>query len=104
MDHLFNAGMKFMNRGGSGGGGGGGSGGGMNPIALFQQLDQNGDGKIGEDGTLYILLTWLSYFKYFIWQGLNLEMLKIDSKFLYFFGSIFEKRKSQIKSLKVRPH
>ena len=33
--------------------GGGGDGDGMNPLALFGQLDQDGDGKISEDGLLF---------------------------------------------------
>ena len=48
MDRLYNMGKDFISHGGHGGSGGHASG--LNPMSVFQSFDQNGDGKIGEDG------------------------------------------------------
>lgn len=45
MDQIFSMGKSLF-----GGGGDDGDGGFSNPLAMFFQLDRDGDGKISEDG------------------------------------------------------
>lgn len=58
MNQLFSVGKSlFKNKKGNDHDEGGSSDG-MNPIAMFKQLDRNGDGKITEDGRFIYFLAF----------------------------------------------
>ena len=55
---MFRMGKSLIGGGGGDGGSGsgsGGSGGGFNPLAMFKQLDKNGDGKITEEDFVLVV-------------------------------------------------